>query len=237
MKRRRNGLSRALVAAAAVAVALGVGLVTLSPAMAAPDSVSIDSITVDPGAQGTVNLEALDIGSPGLGAWEIDIVYNPSVVTPVTCSPQNGSVCNPNFSSNTVRVVGASAYGLMGDSTLASITFRCTREGTSTLSLNVAEFADATENEPVPIGPGVQDGTVSCIQTTPPAPGAPTATPAPGEEPEPTATEPVVRALPKSGMGGGSDGNALAWLIGASVSAVVAASAGVAAWRLSARRT
>jgi hypothetical protein len=41
--------------------------------------------------------------SPGLGAWTVDISFDSSVVTVVTCSPQQGGVCNPNFATDTIR--------------------------------------------------------------------------------------------------------------------------------------
>lgn len=232
MKGSRNGFGRGLVVAAAVALAVGVGLLASMQVSAASGTVSIDSITVAPGEQGSADVEALGVTSPGLGAWEIDVVYNPAVVTAVSCTPQAGSVCNPNFASNTVRITGASASGLVGDTTLSSITFECDTEGYSTLSLQVDVFADATVGEPQPIGHQVQNGAVTCSSVEPPeipSPGAPTE-----EEPAPTATEAAVTGLPSSGTGG-TDGGALNWLIPASAAAVLAALAGFGALRLRGR--
>ncbi len=233
MKGSRNGLGRGLVVAAAVALAVGVGLLASMQVSAASGTASIESITVAPGEQGSADVESLGVTSPGLGAWEIDVVYDPAVITAVSCTPQSGSVCNANFASNTVRITGASASGLVGDATLTSITFECDGEGYSALSLNVDVFADATVGEPQPIGHQVQNGAVTCATVEPPvnpSPGAPTE-----EGAAPTATEAAVTGLPSSGTGG-ADGGALNWLIPASACAALAAMVGLGALRLRRRR-
>jgi hypothetical protein len=234
MKGSKNGIGRGLLAAAAVVLALGAGLLIASQASAASATISVDSITVAPGEQGSVNLDALNATSPGLGAWEIDIVYNPAVVTAVACSPQNGSVCNPDYASNTVRIVGASAGGLLGNKTLGSITFSCDSEGSSALSLNIMVLADATAAAPVPMSHQAQNGAITCSSAQPPV--VPTSTPGgPTEEAEPTATALVVTGLPPSGSGGSNDG-AMDWLVAVSAGAALAAIAGFGALRLRDRR-
>jgi hypothetical protein len=107
--------------------------------------------------------------APGLGAWSLDISYDPAVVTPVGCTPQNGSVCNPNFAAGTVRVSGASGAGLDGDTSLALINFQCAdAEGSTALTINVVELADGTPGDPQPIDETIVNGTITC-QAGPPA--------------------------------------------------------------------
>jgi hypothetical protein len=144
MKRpTKFGLIRA--AGAAALLALAAGLFFASQATAQDEAVAIGRATVVPGTDATVALEALDIGSPGLGAWEIGITYDPSVVSVRSCSAGTGSVCNPNFSSNQIRVVGALSSGRVGDTLLANITFRCGNdEDTSALTVTIVVLADAT---------------------------------------------------------------------------------------------
>jgi hypothetical protein len=150
----------ALLAAlcAAGALLLGGG-----SANAATGTIRIGSATMAPASQSDVALQALNVTEPGLGAWSIDISYDPTVVTPVACAPQSGSVCNPNFDSDTIRVSGANATGLDGDSTLAVITFGCAdAEASTALTLNPTEFADATIGDPQPIDTTVVNGSISC---------------------------------------------------------------------------
>lgn len=230
---RKNGIVGGLIAAAAVVLVLGAGLLAASQASAASGTVSVDSITVAPGEEGSVDVAALGVTSPGLGAWEMDVTYDPTVVSVVSCSPQAGSLCNANFASNKVRIVGASASGLLGNTTLASITFECDTEDSSTLSLDVEVLADATLGEPEPISYSLQNGAVTCSSVEPPViPPSPTV-PA-GEEP--TATDVTPAGLPDSGTGGGSDSGSLGWLIGITAGAALAAIAGFGALRLRSRR-
>jgi len=170
---------RTKTATAAVALATGLallaGLLAAGQASAATGTLSIGSATASPGSQRAVSLEALDVTGPGLGAWSVDITYDPTAVTPVDCDPQSGSVCNPHYpqtaaeagdppwSTGTVRVSGAAGVGREGDSTLAVITFQCApAEGSSALTLNATEFADGTPGTPVEISATVVNGSITC---------------------------------------------------------------------------
>jgi hypothetical protein len=160
--RARIKLTTVLVALAS-GLALLAGFLATSGADAASGTLSIGSGTAAPGAQRQVALEMLGVGEPGLGAWSIDIVYDPAVVTPVDCDPQSGSVCNPDYGEDQVRVSGAAGVGLEGDSTLAVITFQCAdAEGSSPLTINIAEIADGTPGAPADIDTTVVDGTITC---------------------------------------------------------------------------
>jgi hypothetical protein len=201
-------------------------------ASASFDNIVIERATVAPNATATVDLFAEDIDAPGLGAWEIGIFYDPTVVTPVSCAVQNGSVCNPNFDSDQVRVTGASASGLVNTNNLASITFRCgSSSGTSALTLKLAVIADATVGEPQPMDVKQFDGSITCTQSTfqtppPDSTPGPTNTPAPGETPGPEPTS-STGGLPVSGTGLDSGSGSSDWLIAGATGAVLAAVAGV----------
>ena len=209
--------------AAAAAIALIAGIAIISQVFAQMPTVVVSSATINPGASGTLNLTARDIGAPGLGAWEIGITYDASLVTATACAPQAGSVCNPNFASNRVQVVGANPAGLVGTTSLANITFRCNGEGTTELNVVIDVFSDATTGGPRPINPGINAGRITCedsvglpaVPTTQPRPTA-----APGDDTdtdddvddEPQAT--AVSTLPSSGSGTGSS-SITSWLIAA----------------------
>jgi len=159
------------IAATAAGVALTIAVVTMASAQDA--TIVAGSATAGVGQEAAVNVDALGIPDPGLGAWTVDITYDPSVVTPVACIPDNGGVCNPSFSDTVVRITGASASGLPGDSSLGSITFRCEALGTSSLAVAVPLIVDSTVGDPQPLEAGTQDGSVTCDE---------------GEDEEPTPT-------------------------------------------------
>lgn len=158
-------LASGLIAAVAVAVAL----VFASPGSAQAPTISAGSLGMDVGAQGTVDVQALDIAAPGLGAWTIDVTYDPAVVSVLSCT-STVMICNhlvPN-APNTVRVVGFAAGGLVGDTTLATIAIQCgASAGSSPLSVTVVDFLDATLGAPAPITATVVNGSVTCSVPTP----------------------------------------------------------------------
>lgn len=161
--KRLNGWRLGLIGAAAVVAALIGGLMPSAQVSAQDETVSIGSLTMAVGEQGSVDLRALNIDPPGLGAWTIDIVYDPAVVSVVDCTPvAPGGVCNPSFNAITIRDVGAYATGHEGDTTLAIITFQCERRGSSALTLSLEMFADTTVGDPQPITAAVEDGAVTC---------------------------------------------------------------------------
>ncbi len=211
--------------AAAAAVALIAGFIIISQVAAQLPTVKVTSATINPGATGDVNLEARDIASPGLGAWDVGIIYDSSLLTAVSCSGEEGSVCNTNFASNRVQIVGANAGGLDGTNVLASITFRCNGEGSAELSIVIDEFSDATTGGPRPIGPGINAGRVTCADSTG-LPDVPSADDDDGVE---------VNGLPSSGSGTGSSSTSN-WLIAAAASLGLLTIVSFGAARLSAQR-
>jgi hypothetical protein len=176
MKRVITAAAAGLAAVLVVVVALGAA--SRDAAAGGSPTVTIDSATVAVGSSGTVALQALNMADPGLGAWSINVVYDPTTLEIQGCAPDNGSVCNPDFAADTVRITGAAAMGLIGDSVLAELTFRCSRTGESALSIVVDTLADGTPGDPQDIDESVVDGAITCI--VPPTPTDPPPPPPPG---------------------------------------------------------
>ena len=155
----RKGIVVRLIIAAAAAVVMVVGVVTIASAQ--EELVSIESASLNVGAEGSVDLSAFNILDPGLGAWTIDITYDPVAISAVVCISER-STCNAAFEDNVVRIVGAAANGIVGDTSLAAIVFRCNAVGTSTLIVNVPLLVDGTVGDPQPIVAATQNGSITC---------------------------------------------------------------------------
>ncbi len=209
-KGRRLGL---VLIAAAVA---GAFALVAQHAFAAGPTASLGSAHAAPGASASVELESIDIESPGLGAWSIDITYDPDVVTPTGCDTEHGAVCNLEYRDDMIRTAGATAVGIEGDTLLATLTFECAdAEGESDLTVSLPDFADATLGGPVQINPEVVHGKITC-STTPPT---------------------AVPGIVASGTGtGASNGSDFTLLIAALAAAGVAAVAGFGVLRARADR-
>lgn len=219
---RMLGVFGSALAGVTLAIVLA-GPLSTPRAEAGGGTISVGAATVAVGGEGTVSLQSLSMAAPGLGAWSMNIVYDPALVQQTGCAPQSGSVCNPNFAPNTIRVTGASANGLVGNATLATFTFRCIGVGTSALTVTTDTLADATPGDPQDITAGTTNGSVTCLTpSTPSQPGPTTAAP-------PTAT-PVASGGPNAGFGpGGTNGTVLIWLVAGLAGAGVAwLSAGLA---------
>jgi hypothetical protein len=209
LKNLRLGLAGVLATAL---VAVGAFL-AVSQASAVSGTLTISSITIAPGEQGVADLRA-NVPAPGLGSWTVDITYDPSKVSVVGClPPQPHSVCNTNFASNKVRVAGASSTGLVGDTSIATITFHMLGAtvstcGASPLTLSTDVFADGMIGNPQNITlAGTNNGTITCAAPQP--------------------------ALAPSGTGVGSDsGFAYGWLIIGLASVGLAALVGYGSLRL-----
>lgn len=176
-------------------IALVIGLLG-AQASAADETVSIGSATIVLEGSAGVAVNAANFHAPGLGAWSIDVTYDPSVLSVVACEAAEvgANICNADYLDlgTTVRIVGASAQGLEGDTTLATITFRCDNLGTSPLSVAVGTLADATPGMPVAIEPVISGGSVACVSLHATSTPGPDPTARPTDEPDPTATTVVV---------------------------------------------
>lgn len=168
---RKFGSTGLAAAAAIVALWLATSL-----AGAGNASVTLASATTGVGSQATIALNAFDVNAPGLGAWTIDLTYDSDIVSPVECEAFQGGLCNPEYAPATLRVVGVSTFGIVGNSPLAAIVFACNQQGATEVEVTLNVFADATPGEPTEIGAAVQNGVVTCTTGGP----APTPTPTTG---------------------------------------------------------
>jgi hypothetical protein len=84
------------------------------------------TVRVDQG----ISVEALGVPGPGVGAFTIDVAYNPAVLTPLECSVDPAfdvGVCNPEAGPSTVLATGIEAEcGLVGDVPLVTMPFEPT---------------------------------------------------------------------------------------------------------------
>jgi hypothetical protein len=186
-----GNLWTALRLAATAALAAGAILLITAQAAAQGPTAAVGDGSAALGERVTVELAANGIAAPGLAAWSIDISYDPSVLEVLSCNPvadTGNQVCNPDFTDDSMRLAGASANGLEGDSTLAELTFKCIAAGTSDIEIGLVTFADATLGAPAPIDAEVDNGEITC------AAGA--------------------AGLPDSGQGAGREsGASLFWLV------------------------
>lgn len=169
------------VAAAAGSLVLAASLVSMTGASANGPTLSVGSMHSQVDGIAKVEVTVADVGAPGVGAWTVDLHFNPDVLSGVACVPgQGGSICNAQYDVGRVRVVGTNIYGLKGDAVLASIGLACKASGESTLELTTDVFVDATPGDPTNIDAKIVNGTATCSSKS-----EPTAT-----EPKPTATPP-----------------------------------------------
>ena len=155
-------------------------------------TISIESLDLRVGGEGTVAVEAKDISGSPLGGWAIIVSYDPDVVAAVTCTVHAGGACRAESDVGTVEVVSIDSAGLVKDTVLATVTFRCENQGTTDLSLT-NQLGGPPETVPQV---ETQDGVITCQ-----------------EAPEPTVTP--LPSLPDTGTGDGSDGSAVTWLVAA----------------------
>ena len=137
-------------------------------------TVSVGSLSLsNVGDQGKVIVEALKIGQPGLGSWTVDVSFDPAVVSLISCAPASvgGAFndCNDAFATDTVRTVGFTSGGLIGDTVLVSLTFRCESAGISPIVINpeTLVFFDGAQlpGSPQAIDADIQDGSIKCGPT------------------------------------------------------------------------
>ena len=115
------------------------------------------------GATAQTTVQALAVPAPGLGAWTFNVTYDPAIMSVADCSGAGTVACNKKFDDHTIRLAGATAEGLTGDVTLATLTFQCKAAGTAQLKLIVDLLADATLGNPLNIpNPTLQDGSITC---------------------------------------------------------------------------
>jgi hypothetical protein len=158
-----------LAALAAVAALVG-GMLSLRSASAVAPTVTIDPLHAGPAEVAKVDLRALNLVDPGLGALTVDVHYNPGQLTAGGCAAEHGGICNPAFSANVVRVVGTAVPGIAGDTLLASLEFVCKQPGESNLELSIDVFADSTPGDPREMDVTLQNATAVCSEEALPTP-------------------------------------------------------------------
>ena len=114
------------------------------------------------GSEAKAPVQALAVGEPGLGAWTIEVAYDPTVVSVTGCEGTETSACNIHKDDHTVRLAGAAATGLQDDVTLMTLAFQCKAAGTSQLKVSIVLLADATLGNPLAITASAEDGSVAC---------------------------------------------------------------------------
>lgn len=161
-----------LVAAAVLALT---GYAQATPADAEVNSVSILPLsqTVAPGAtEITISLE-LDATAPGIGGWDIDVVYDDVLLRATACSPTAGGFCSV-LAGPAVNFGGKSFAGLTGSPLqLGTITFRAdATNGISFIEAIVTRlvdpdgaditFAPPTDGAVIVEQPFLKQGDVNC---------------------------------------------------------------------------
>ncbi|MBV9327273.1 MAG: hypothetical protein JO352_26290 [Chloroflexi bacterium] len=109
--------------------------------------VSVDpgSWTLTPHASTTLQVDA-SAGTRNLGAWTVDVTYDPAVVQVSQCVLAAPGSCNKHFAPNTIRIEGGTTNPHVGPRTLAHLTFTAVGErgATSTLSVAAPRLNDST---------------------------------------------------------------------------------------------
>lgn len=182
-------------------------------------TVSIDSLNLSLGEEGSVDVEVVGYPEPGLDAWTIHISYDPQTVSVIQCEPAGNAICDPAYREATVRITGAEANALVGDFSLATIRFRCEDAGTSPLRLTLQVFGDAI-GDPADPSPEVdmRDAGITCA-------AAPSAT---QDEPP---NETPVPVLPRTGTGSSVNESLVGWPVAGVLAVGGAVLAGWAAGR------
>ncbi len=152
-------------------MALVLGLVVTTVAAGGDGTVTIDSRTIDVGQEGTVTLAVADFPHL-LGAWMIDIEYDPAIVQPVECTAEYGGLCDLEHGPASLRITSASAEGLTGNFVLATVRFTCGAEGSSALSVALANWGVGTVGFGPP-PPETLGGSISCVAPPADAPELP----------------------------------------------------------------
>lgn len=173
-------MSRILyLAALAIALAAAAGRSDGASAGDQPQ-VSVTSAAARQGEQVTVVL-AGDSGADTFAAFDLKVVYDPSVVAALDCTSGLG-LCNAAFNESTVRVAGVSVAGWSGHVEFASVTLALVGPpGSETaLDVQVVNLANADVAD-IAAETGVVDGNIQILSE-----GEPTPEPTPPPSPEPS---------------------------------------------------
>jgi len=156
----------------AAVVLLGVTLGG-SAASAQPTTVSGGSWNFKAGSSGNVvHITAVGLPSTGLGAADITVAFNASVLRITACGTGGlAGACNLNAPGGPTRAAGFKATAITSEpAVIATLTFDCIGAGgtSSALTITVNELLDGTPGNAQPLDAAVQHGTVLCSTTPPP---------------------------------------------------------------------
>ena len=205
----------------AIAAMLGVGSVLGGAFVHHSSAAEMDRVMIGAATSGTKNYVAVDLQGVstreiGLGAWTIDVTYDPASVSLAGCLPFERSFCYPAYAPGIARVTGASASGLENDFVLATLVFRCNDSSSATtLGLDIDVWAYSTIPEDPQVEPELVDGSITCLAPAPTS--AATVTP-------------VAISLPSTGSGPPVP-STLLWLIAALAAFGLAAASGAITMR------
>ena len=130
------------------------------------------TVKISPGGSTTASLQA-EIQSGTVGAWAIDIRYDPTAIRVTDCKAEAGSLCNASFAPGIVRASGASPGGLTGSQKLAAITLSAIGKAGDSSPLKVAAQTVA-DTAGKALSTSVEGST---IQIGPQSPGTPSPRP------------------------------------------------------------
>jgi hypothetical protein len=210
-----QGLAAA-IAAAALAVMIAWLTVAGGAFAQSGGSISVDPASQDVAPDGSASVDIVAVSpEDNLGAWDIDVSYDDSVLNFDGCTTDVSTSCEG--SQGTVRIAGValSLAGIEGTNVLGTLNFTAIGDvgDSSDISISVTEWADGPAN---PVTPSLNDGSITIAEPTEAPTDAPTDAP--------TAT---AGSLPDTGgdLGTGSDANTLAWVLAASGLMIVAGGA------------
>ena len=119
-----GGVPTPTVSDGSVCVAVAVSRVGIDHDGGAPD-ITAGPLDIPAEGTGTIGVVAETLPE-GLGAWTVDIHYDPTVIEPVSCTTTAAALgsCDIAVSAAEVRFTGVTLAGLFGTVSLADITFR-----------------------------------------------------------------------------------------------------------------
>ena len=204
-----------LIGAAGIAVIAA--LLVITQALGQAGTLSVTDGNAAPGGTASVDVVS-DISGEGIDVWSVAITYNTVLLDLLTWEGKLGSTCEPFASgaqSEALRVMGESESGISGPTVLATITFQCKGEGTSTLDIELESVQLTGSGEEGGILGDLVPGEFVCKEAADPTDDSPAA------------------GLPDTGFGdGGGSGSGTAWIIVALAAAGLAGIAGFAALRV-----
>lgn len=193
-ERARNASIPACLALGAMLVATSMAIVAWATAgtslAAGGAAVGVGSASAPFAQSAPVSLDATNVPPPGLGAFTVDITYDPSIIGPAGCTAAAGFFCNASFAPAKVRCGGFDVNGRNGMVPLCTPNFTSVGQAgqCSNLTLAVVELSDVNG---APMSFSVANGAF-CVAAPPTATATSTptstATSTPTETPTSTPT-------------------------------------------------